>query len=199
MYWYVAKLLRSLFGPSEHRKRPIRSSYRPQLFGLEDLIMPANLTWVGAAGASWSLATNWSPAQIPGNGDSLTFTAPAGVGANTNSTMNLGGGVQYHIAQLNLVGGYDQTITLNSDLFVDVLNMESGTITGVKQLKIWQRTNVPNLVATNFATSFWKGASLAPAVCSLQGRITTERLFSWAMRPGSQISRLTSPLMASRP
>jgi hypothetical protein len=168
MSWnHVRAIVEKLFGERKLRKQPIRKCYRPQLLGYEERVMPATLTWVGNGvgdGALWSVNTNWSPAQRPVNGDTLNLSATRG--ANTSSTMDLGGGVQYHIGQLNLLDNFGGTITLNSDLYVDVLNMRSaGTITGSNTLNIYQRTNNPVVgAATIFATSFWTDGTISTSV-----------------------------------
>ncbi len=69
--------------------------------------------------------------------------------------MDLGGVAQYHVGQINIVNGYNATITLNNNLYVDVLNMQSGaTITGTTWLTIYQQTQNAGIgAATIFATS----------------------------------------------
>ncbi len=153
----VVRWLKRVFGMNVCRNPVRRSPYRPQLMAFEDRILPANLTWVGQAGGTWSVATNWSPAQVPASGDTVTFDGRAGIGANTNSTMNLGGGGLYRIGKLNLTNGYTATITLNSHLYTDVLNIQSaGTITGPSKLAIYQRIGDPTVAdATIFETSYW--------------------------------------------
>ncbi len=90
----LTSLFRSWLGHRRAPKRPI--GYKLDVLLLEDRVVPANLTWVGVANALWSAAGSWAPAQVPVNGDVLTFDGRAGVGSNLNSRMDLGGGVQYH-------------------------------------------------------------------------------------------------------
>jgi hypothetical protein len=45
------------------------------------------------AGASWSVAANWAGGVVPGAGDTAIFDGTNG--ANTSSTMNLGGMALY--------------------------------------------------------------------------------------------------------
>lgn len=130
----LASIFRWFNQPSTRRKG---FAFRPAFLVLEDRLTPADLTWVGAAGAGWDAAANWSPAQVPVNGDTLIFNGTQGVGANTNSNMNLGGGVQYHIGKLAIASSYTQTITLGANLRVDVLDMDGGTIAGDKFLDIY--------------------------------------------------------------
>jgi hypothetical protein len=124
---------------------------------------PAKLLWVGPDGGRWSEATNWSPARLPGPRDIVIFSGQAGVGANTNSVMDLGGVGSYHVGKLMTTGGYSKRITLHNNLWVDVLHLDSNaTIAGHKSLTITQRADVPpgNPVATHFATSFWKAGTI---------------------------------------
>jgi hypothetical protein len=70
--------------------------------------------------------------------------------------MDLGNGNFYHIAGLVIDRTYTQSITLNSDLYVDVLNMQGGTISGAKNLIITQQnSDQTKPVATNFGTSYF--------------------------------------------
>lgn len=138
---------------------------RLSLERLEDRFVPANLSWVGPANGLWSDMRNWNPAQLPGNGDILSFLPAAQGGSNTSSKMDLGGAGSYHIAGLNIDPAYTRTntITLQNDLYVDVLNMSSGIIqpaTGTtKSLKICQRTGGA-ISATNFGTSYFVGGAI---------------------------------------
>ncbi|HZT79054.1 MAG TPA: hypothetical protein VFA26_02430, partial [Gemmataceae bacterium] len=144
--------------PRGRPKRPIRiRQFRPSVEVLEDRWVPANLTWVGPAGGKWSVAANWAPAQVPGNGDILFFSGDT---KNTDSTMDLGGGVFYHIAGLQIGSSYTKTITLQSSLYVDVLDMQGGTIDGAKSFIIWQVTQGTIIPATNFGTSFFRGGTI---------------------------------------
>jgi hypothetical protein len=133
---------------------------------LEPLIVPANpqnYLWVGAAGANWSVNTNWTPVGIPGSaaGDTVTFD---GTTDNNNSTMNLGGVAFAHIGKLVINAAYTGTITLNNDLVTDVLEMAGGKITSAmgtnKDLEITQRTTPP-APATVFASSTWTGGQIS--------------------------------------
>ena len=138
----LISLLRKLLGDrSTERRVPVRS-FRPRLEYLEDRCTPANLTWVGAAGGLWSVPTNWSAAQVPLAADTVIFDATQGVGANTASKMDLGGVASYHVASLVTRNGYNQKITLNVNLFVDVLSLKTvAEVTGPGGLYITQRTN----------------------------------------------------------
>jgi hypothetical protein len=119
---------------------------------------PAILTWVGPAGGNWSVAANWSPAQVPETGDILWFDADRG--ADTDSTVDLGGGGFSHIARLNIAPTYTKTITLQCDLRVDVLAMAGGTIAGNKNLVIWQKAAGEGRPPTNFGTSTFSGGTI---------------------------------------
>ena len=64
-----------LAGEKPCRIRP-RPTFKLKFDQLEDRLAPATVTWVGAAGATWSVAANWSPAQVPVNGDTVVFEVP---------------------------------------------------------------------------------------------------------------------------
>ena len=86
--------------------------------------------------------------------------------------MNLGGVAQYHIGKLRINAGYTQTITLNTTLYVDVLEMDGGTITsgnGVS-LAVYQRTDSQAIgAATIFATSTWSRGTISTGGLYLMG------------------------------
>jgi hypothetical protein len=126
---------------------------------LEDRAVPANLVWVGQANGLWSTAANFNPAQVPGNNDTVIFAVPP-IGADTNSKMDLGGGVAYHIAGLQINSGYTQTITITSNLWVDVLDMSGGTLAGTKSLVLTQMASHPTYPATKFGTSYFRGGTI---------------------------------------
>jgi autotransporter-associated beta strand protein len=74
-----------------------RRTYRPTFELLETRSMPAGttLTWLGATGTSWSVASNWSPSggsdTVPGAGDNLVFNDASLTGAkNFTSTNDIG-------------------------------------------------------------------------------------------------------------
>jgi hypothetical protein len=149
-------------------------SFRPELCPLEDRVTPANTTWVGSGmgnGALWSVAANWSNG-IPGPTDVAILDGTPGIGANTNSTMDLGGVGAYHVGKLVMKAGYNSTITLGTaNLVLDILDIRSaGTIKGTKHLVINQSTNgMPFPAATMFGTSFWKDGTLEVASVTVFG------------------------------
>jgi hypothetical protein len=147
-------MIKKIFGNSRTSRE--RRAFRPEVLALEDRYAPANCVWIGAAGANWNVAANWNNNTVPGIGDTAIFAGP-GVGANTDSNMNMGGGVQYHIGKLEIRNGYTGTITLTANLRVDVLIMDGGTIAGSGFfLDVYQRTDEPAFgAATMFATSSW--------------------------------------------
>jgi hypothetical protein len=57
---------------------------------------------------------------------------------------------------------HTKTITLQSDLYVDQLSMDGGTIDGNKKLVIWQQTTDPARRATSFGTSWFFRARSSP-------------------------------------
>ena len=156
----LESLIQILFGKRRREPSvPKPKTFRPRLEYLEVREVLANLTFVGngaGAGANWSVPANWSTGLTPTAGDTVYLDATLGVGANKNSTMDLGGVGAFHIAQLVFRNNYTQTLTLNANLVVDVLNMDSqGTIAGTGGLSISQRTTTPTLpTATLFAASF---------------------------------------------
>lgn len=167
-------LMKRLFGKGRPQTPARRNTFRPQLLVFEDRVVPANLTWVGPAGGNWSVAANWAPAQVPGNGDTVVFDGGgAAGGANTNSTMDLGGGAQYHIGRLRVNASYTQAVTLNTTLYVDVLEMFGGTVTGGTSLAITQQTtNQAVGPATIFATSFWESGTISTNELWIGGEAT---------------------------
>jgi hypothetical protein len=119
----------------------------------DDTPKPATLTWIGPAGGKWSDTANWKPAQLPGSRDTVIFDGA--LGKDTASVMDL-----FHIAKLEVRANYTQTITLQNDLSVDVLNMEGGAIEGTKRLIIWQRVAGQIQPATRFSTSYFTGGTI---------------------------------------
>lgn len=93
-----------------------RRHARLWLESLEDRLAPARTyDWVGGAGGNWSTPTNFAPAGLPGSGDIVRFGV-AGVGANTNSTVD-GANTLWHIAKLQVFPGFTATITIQNQLF----------------------------------------------------------------------------------
>ncbi len=119
-------------------------------------LLATNLTWVGPDDGLWSEQRNWSPQQVPGEGDTLIFD---GFTKNTSSNMDIGNGAFAHFAGLVIKLGYTKTITLQSDLYIDVFNMRGGTLAGSKSLKINQST-VLDPKATKFGTSAFDGGTI---------------------------------------
>jgi len=59
--------------------------------GLATSARAATLTWINnATNATWSVAANWSPSQVPADGDNLIFTTTSGTGG-FNATNDLTG------------------------------------------------------------------------------------------------------------
>jgi hypothetical protein len=146
------------------------TTFRPKLLILEGRITPANATWVGngvGQGALWSVPANWNTNAVPGPNDVAILDARVGIGANTNLTMDLGGVGSYHVGKLLIQNGYTSTITLNSTLVVDILDMRSAAT--IKQqgttqkLEINQVASDPATPATMFGTSFWKSGTIETA------------------------------------
>ena len=171
----LGRLFRSLFGPDSGRKRQHPRTRRPRLEVLEDRLNPSptGLIWLGAAGASWGTATNWDDNRLPTSTDTVIFDKANG--ANTNSRMDLGGVARFHIGKLILRNGYDKTITLRNEFWVDVLSMNAtATIDGAQAFSITQEADgffgVP--VATVFGTSSWQQGTISTSSFSLYGDIT---------------------------
>jgi hypothetical protein len=154
--------LLSSFRLNAYRNRENKRHFRPMLLALEDRITPATtLLWTGPANGNWSLATNWTViaplggvASAPGGGDTAVFDKTNG--ANTNSTMDLGGAGSAHIGKLVFQNGYSGTVTLNANLWVDILDMESNaTITSTNKKLVINQSTSQFFSATLFGTSTW--------------------------------------------
>ena len=187
----LVRLYRALFRVQKERRFAPRPSRRLGLERLEDRWTPASPVWVGngvGAGANWSVPTNWSTNKAPTSGDTVIFDGTAGVGANTNSTMNLGGVGSFHIASLVFRNNYAKTLTLNANLIVDVFNMGSpATITG-KSLTINQTTEDNVLpAATLFGASFWTKGTISSSL-ALQGESAHPATFNIGDNTGGTIS-----------
>lgn len=171
----LSSLWRRLSGGS-WSPRPLRGRrFRPSVEALEDRYLLVNRFWVGLTDGLWSAPANWNPAGIPQNVDNVIFSGAAGVGNNTNSKMDLGGGTAYHIAGLEIRSSYTKTITLQSHFYVDVLEMYNGTIDTIatpKVLFIWQKALDPDFPATRFGTSSFAGGRSSPTR-SQEGRMPT--------------------------
>jgi hypothetical protein len=156
MFQQIIRTIRNRHQSNKARPK----TFRPELLVLEGRVTPANCTWVGNGigdGALWSVPANWSDKKIPGPNDVAVFDGT--FGANTDSTMDLGGAAgSYHVGKLWLVNGTG-TITLNANLWVDILDMRSRAIKGNKKLVINQSTG-NEIPATMFGTSFWKWGTL---------------------------------------
>jgi hypothetical protein len=102
-------------------------------------------TWVGGAGGRWSVAGNWSPAQLPEDGDDVVL--PGG----SNSVMDLAG---LTVGDLTVTGAgathlaVDQTegIVVSGDLWSDTpLTVEA--VEGPVQLQVLGTASAPSLAA----------------------------------------------------
>jgi hypothetical protein len=148
------------------------NQFKPELLVLEGRITPADTIWQGNGmgnGALWSVPAKWSNG-VPGANDTAILDGQ--VGANTNSTMDLGGAGAAHVGKIQIENGYNKVITLNSDLWVDIFSMKSAaSITGAagKQLAINQTTN-GNIKATMFGASIWSSGKMqVPGGLKVQG------------------------------
>jgi hypothetical protein len=118
---------------------------------------PKTYVWRARDNGTWSTDRNWDPVGIPGPGDTVLFSGQI---SQSSATMDLGNGGFYHIGKLRIDPDYTGTIELKSALWVDVLVMKNGTISGPKPLNISQRTG--SWVSTTiFETSFWHGGTIA--------------------------------------
>jgi fibronectin-binding autotransporter adhesin len=91
-----------------------RSTFRlSTIEKLEDRLAPANVNWTGALSTSWNDPGNWSPNQIPANGDTLIFnTATAGL-VNFTANNDIAGltGLTINIVDADAVAARDFTLT----------------------------------------------------------------------------------------
>lgn len=161
----ILPLIRRPFGRNRASTNPRLNQFIPELRQLEDRVTPAAITWVGNGtgnGALWSVPANWNTNAVPGANDTAIFDATVNLGANTDSTMDLGGVGAYHVGKLVFKGNYNKTFTLNAHLYVDILDMQissSATIKG-KGLSIIQQTTANDApAATMFGTSKWSAGT----------------------------------------
>ncbi|MDI3320823.1 T9SS type A sorting domain-containing protein [Pinibacter soli] len=78
-------------------------------------LLAANITWTGATGGSWNVASNWSTASVPGSGDNVTF--------NTSVTVVMNG-LLINIASLNVTS--NSTVVFTSNAITDI-NVSAST------------------------------------------------------------------------
>jgi hypothetical protein len=141
------------------------TQFRPSVEGLEERNLLATLSWAGPNGGLWSVAANWSPAQVPQGGDTVVFGDTDG--QNTNSTDD---GISA-VAGLAIDSSYTHTITLNVPLSVNVFSMWGGTLTG------GSNTNLSIIDAQPTDTSFFAGGTLSVDTNTFGGPANHVRLF----------------------
>src|SRR5262245_56083332 len=106
---------------------------------LEDRSLLADITWFAPGGGAWNVATNWSPAQIPGAGDnalitldgSYTVTVPT---SQTVASLTLGATSGTQSLAVNA-----GTFQMDAASFVNangILNLNNGTLTGAGSLTV---------------------------------------------------------------
>jgi VCBS repeat-containing protein len=89
--FWLRQLVRQLFGPARRRRRSRpKPPRRPRMEALELRTLPATITWANPAGGSWQTAANWSPAQVPVNGDTVVIPDLNNPGADLTITYNGG-------------------------------------------------------------------------------------------------------------
>jgi hypothetical protein len=98
--------------------------------------------------------------------------------------MDLGGASYFHISKLQFTNEYNKTLSLNANLWVDVLDMTSGaTIDGgtSKDFSITQETtSTVRPVATQFGTSYWKEGTIKASAVNIYGDGTHQALLKLA-------------------
>ncbi|HET9233138.1 MAG TPA: hypothetical protein VFP10_03265, partial [Candidatus Eisenbacteria bacterium] len=90
----------------------------------------ATITWKAAVNGSWSLATNWMPAQVPGSGDIAVITTSGNYDVNINGNVNVGAINLGSAARLRVNG---VTLTTTTGIAVGsaaTLELNSGTLSG---------------------------------------------------------------------
>jgi hypothetical protein len=158
--------------------RPIRSlasARSVRVLAADDPLAPVELFWVGngiGKGANWSVSENWSGNRSPRVQDTVIFDGAAKFGANTDSKMDIGGLGACHVGKLITRNGYDKTITLASNLFVDQLDIGSNAhIAGPRGLGITQRSDgcggIPE--ATLFGSSFLRQGRISAKFFAIYG------------------------------
>jgi hypothetical protein len=152
MWEFFIRFSHSIFRTKQRSRRAL--SVRPELWPLEDRLVPAQLLWVGAAGAPWAPAMGNNPnfinqggvAQNPSNGDTLIFDPNARwgpnntPGADTDSVDNTN--PEIFLSAIHVNQAYTHNITINSYLIVgkagvgqvssDPSNLSNGTLTLMK-------------------------------------------------------------------
>src|SRR5260370_2274311 len=133
---------------------------------LEDRFTPTTFTWTGLAGGLWSIPADWDQMNgVPGPGDTALFDNTHN---NRNSVMDLPGVNTGNMLGTLKIDGYTGVISLQKQLTVDVLNMNSGTIDGSGYNALDGNYLVVNQdVATTFAASSWSAGNLGGGKTSL--------------------------------
>ncbi|HEX3151269.1 MAG TPA: Ig-like domain-containing protein [Gemmataceae bacterium] len=188
---FLPDLSRSL-RPSR-RERSSSRRFVPRLASLEDRVVPTAITWTNLNGGSWSTASNWNPAQVPGASDDAVIPAlNAGAtvahssGADTvhglvlANNFNLSGGSltinsNGSITKSTLTVGAGATLIFSSGALVNAAEA-SGTTFGIVV------NGVMNATTTTFTRSSVNGYSGSSDLqVTAGGRLTaTGSSFSWS-------------------
>lgn len=140
---YLADWLNDDMLPSPQVKRIAKPTFRPQLEGLSERIMPNATTWTGAVSTDWMDANNWNNG-VPGPNDDATITNQGAKGgpiisANEKaqaSTITDNNGLPLIIqtqGSLELTGNSKQSSLWNADLTMNgVMEADDPNTTGNK-------------------------------------------------------------------
>src|SRR5665213_138037 len=118
------------------------------LLALGSLAHCANITWINTSGGKWSVATNWSPNQVPGTNDSALITQPGTY--TVVFDINVSGYASYVTTVTNLTvgagGAGTQTLLIT--------NLTPQTIFTVKQQLLVTNNGVIVMAAGFFNANF---------------------------------------------
>ena len=128
----------------------------------------ATITWANTNGGDWNIATNWSPAQVPGSGDNVLIT--------TNGTYTVTNSMSVTLGNLTLGGTNGiQTLTLASLTLTNiglvssngVFNWDGGEVDGGLTVAPGGALNITNNTTyyiqgslTNNGTVNWSAGSI---------------------------------------
>jgi hypothetical protein len=154
----------------------------------------ATVSWRGGTG-DWNTATNWSPSQVPGSGDSALITASGTYTVTVNSSVA--------VSSLTLGGANGkQTLTVSGI----TLSLANGGTVGSNGILSLSGSTLSGLLAVSGAVNWTNGGSLAggasltlasngvlniggSTALNLNGVLTNAGTVNWAGTGNLQLSR----------
>src|SRR5260370_33664435 len=107
----------------------------------------ATINWTNSAGGNWSVATNWSPNQVPGSSDNAVITANGSYTVTLDISPTVGSLTLGGNSGTQTLATAGSTLTLNNASVVNangVMPLNGGTWSGVGLFPINGQLNGPN-------------------------------------------------------